>query len=165
MICGGGDNDNDDDANTKLPSLPMRVDIIAFKQHDAIGPTQEDFAVDYLGPVKSKWNCTTAWVFHESFMASCLYPAFASLDVENGFLTYLEGTLRNRYHQQISNVDSEDNVTRCAKSSRNSRLWTVWPGLHPLSLYTDAVNFQLRESHLQVCWHEADLECFEPHVQ
>ena len=166
MIRGDNDDDgDDDDANTKLPSPPTRADIIAFEQHDAVGPTREDFAVDYLGPVKSKWNCTAARVFRESFAASSLYPAFASLDVENGFLTYLEGTLRNRYRRQIGDVDSEDDATRCAKSSRNSRLRTVWPGICSLSLYTDAVDFQLRESRLQVCRREADLQRFEPHVQ
>ena len=124
------DSDDDGDNNAKivdakLPSPPTKADMISFEQQRAAGPTREDFTVDYLGPVKSQWNRTAARVFRESFTASHLYPSFSALDIENGFLTYLEGTLRKRYRRQIGDVDSDDEILRCVRSSRNSRVRTV----------------------------------------
>lgn len=127
IMLGGNDSNNDNVnlANVKLPPPPTNEDVLAFEWHDAAGPTREDFTVNYLGPVNSSWNRTAARVFRESFTASRLYPTFAPLDIKNGFLTYLEGTLRNRYRREIGDVDSDDETMRCARSSRNSRLRTV----------------------------------------
>lgn len=133
------------------PTSPFKVSnvaapkmIVRFNVKGIGGPSTEDFQLDLMGKVSSKWNKRAAVIFRRHFLDSNLYGAADPTEIEQRFLTHLKTLIAQfaRKRRADGADDSEDGMQAGDETmhARRQRRYGV-RGFGPLIKHTLAQRF------------------------